>query len=120
MGETSPAVKQATSIKVDQMTAASQLIYASADQMRQAAGEVSGVFASHERWLMQFLDMAKTAIDERLDRLERIMVKGGHEQHTVVVCLACGKSLPRPNCVNAGGYSGCGVPAVIILEPPKG
>ena len=119
MNVTSPTVKTpTTAVKVDQMTAASQLIYASAEAMRQAAGEVTGTFAAHERWLSAFLDTAKAAIDERLDRLERIMVKGGHEQHTVVICAACG-AVPAFNCPNRGHFQGCGVPVVTVLDPPK-
>lgn len=118
-GITDPQPKKAgTAVNVDQMTAASRLIYESANEMRQAAGEVTGTFAAHERWLSAFLDMAKAAIDERLDRLERIMVHGGHEQHTAVVCAACG-SVPAYHCPNRGQFSGCGVPVVVTLDPPK-
>lgn len=105
-----------TTVNVDQMTASSRLIYESAEAMRQAAGQVEGVFAAHQRWLENFLQLAKGAIDERLDRLERIMVHGGHEQHTAVICAACGKT-PAYTCPNRGHYTGCGVPVVITLDP---
>lgn len=119
MNVTTPHLKQpTTTVKVDQMSDAARLIYESATEMRQAAGQVDDALAANQRWLSQFLELAKGAIDERLDRLERIMVQGGHVHHTAIVCAACGR-VPSPNCPNYGQFSGCGVPVVIALDTPK-